>query len=198
MTEDELRTRQWMFQYNPRWYDLEASIKRSLVEDWIASAYWSEYRVGQRVYFMRSAAGRPIDQRRFSAVGRIVSQAYQKHHPRTNKVRWWVDVVYDYLVVPNFACPRIMADAHPNFSTYRPSMVGQVREKFAMHGHRSPSLAIASAPMIPALMSRPDQPSAICWRSLQGQFPSTAGCCRADGARIERLLAPNWNLPPSG
>jgi hypothetical protein len=39
------------------------------------------------------------------------------------------------------------------------TMVGQVREKVAMHGHWDPSPAIASAPMISALLPQLDQPS---------------------------------------
>ena len=119
MTEDEILASQFMFQYNWKNYNLEKSIERSLMEDWIASAHRDKMRVGQRVYFMRSAAGLPITERRFSAVGRIASKPYQRPHSKTGELIWLVDVVYDYLVTPNYNQARIVEDPDPDFSTYK-------------------------------------------------------------------------------
>jgi hypothetical protein len=132
MSETDPLTLQWMFQYNPTNYNLESSIERSLTEDWIAPKHKMKFRVGQRIYFMRSAAGKGIDTRRFTAVGRISSQIYEQYHPRTDMMRSVIDVVYDYLVVPNFDRPKIMADSDPDFSTYGPYVDGQFATAFPL------------------------------------------------------------------
>jgi hypothetical protein len=132
MTEDEILASQFMFQYNWRNYNLEQSIERSLVEDWTVAAFRDMYRVGQRVYFMRLAAGRPIDERRFSAVGRIVSKPYQKPHPRTGELLWLIDVVYDYLVTPNYDRSKIVVDPDEEFRKYHPYVGGEFRTNFLL------------------------------------------------------------------
>src|SRR5262249_13785883 len=58
------------------------------------------------------------------AVGRILSPPYQKPHPDTGQPRWIVDVVYDYLVVPNYARPKILADSDREFNQFKPYVLG--------------------------------------------------------------------------
>jgi hypothetical protein len=105
---------------------------RSLTEDWIAPKFKDRFRVGQRIYFMRSAGGRHIDERRFTAVGRISSQIYEQYHPRTDTMRSLIDVVYDYLVVPNFDRPKIRNDRDVEFKAYRPYVDGLFQTAFPL------------------------------------------------------------------
>jgi TIR domain-containing protein len=123
-TEEEIQRTQWMFQYNPNWYDLEGSAQRSLVEDWVFFKHRKYVRVGQRIYFMRSGDGH-VERRAFTAVGRIASPIYEKPEPRNIQQRYFLDVVYDYFVDPIFTQPEILNDSNEAFKKYHPYVVGE-------------------------------------------------------------------------
>ena len=52
MSDDSAEPMQWVFQYNPEWYDLEASVKRSLVEEWTMFSHRMIFH-GRQVCFAR-------------------------------------------------------------------------------------------------------------------------------------------------
>lgn len=119
MAEDEALTAQWMFQYNPEWYDLEASIKQRLTEDWTMYRHRDYVRVGQRIYFMRSGGYAGGDNAAITAVGRIATPIYEKPEETERHLRYWVDVVYDALVVPSITRPEMREEeAFQNYSPY--------------------------------------------------------------------------------
>jgi hypothetical protein len=135
MTEEQILASQFMFQYNWRHYNLEQSVQRSIVEDWPATAFRDLFRAGQRVYFMRSAAGLSIAERKFSAVGRIVSPTYQRPHPQTGELAWQVDVVYDYLVTPNYTQAKIVGDSDAEFKKFNAYVEGPYGTNFLLPSH---------------------------------------------------------------
>lgn len=100
-TGDPAVSVQWMFQYNPDWYVLEMSAEGSLTERWNMSQHRNQVRVGQRVYFLKSKGGRTDRLRTITATGRITKPAYTQSEPGDERPRHFVEVVYDYLVVPN-------------------------------------------------------------------------------------------------
>jgi hypothetical protein len=110
MSEDEVFSTQWMFQYNPDWYDLERAIERSLIEDW--RCYWNRtrIRVGQRVYFMRSGGKRGKEYRAITAVGRIAASVHERPNEPDEHRRYRVNVVHDYLVMPTLTHDEMLRD----------------------------------------------------------------------------------------
>lgn len=126
VNDDEALGIQWMFQYNPRWYHLEASIKRRLIEDWTMFRHRDYVRVGQRIYFMRSGG----ENAAITAVGRTASLIYEKPEEMERTLRYWVDVVYDELVIPPFTRPEMRAD--PGLKDYQPYVTGQFFSAFRL------------------------------------------------------------------
>lgn len=114
MSDQEELPTEWMFQYNPDWYDLEESIRQSLIEDWTMFRHRDYVRVGQRIYFMRSGGQSAA----IMAVGRMGSLVYEKAEETDRYLRYWVDVVYDSLVVPPLTRPEMLQD--PILMNYRP------------------------------------------------------------------------------
>jgi len=64
-------------------------------------------RVGQRIYFMRSGGQSAA----ITAVGRIASLVYEKPEETDIHLRYWVDVVYDAMVVPPLTRPEMLQDS---------------------------------------------------------------------------------------
>jgi len=118
MTEDEAMRTQWMFQYNPKWYDLETMVKRRLYENWTMYRQRDYVRVGQCIYFMRSGG----DSAAITAVGRMASLVYERPDEPTKFRRYWVDVVYDELVVPALTRPEMRED--DDLKDYNPYVRG--------------------------------------------------------------------------
>lgn len=126
MTEDDAPTTQWMFQYNPKWYGLEASIQRRLLEDWTMYRYRDYVRVGQRIFFMRSGG----ENAAITAVGRIASLIYEKPEEADLHFRYWVDVVYDERVIPPLTRPEMQHD--PILAEYKPYVLGLNQSAFRL------------------------------------------------------------------
>jgi hypothetical protein len=120
-------TTTWMFQYNPYDYKLDEELKQTLTEPW--TIFWgrSVVQLGERIYFMRS--GGPTAA--ITAVGRVVSQMYEKPEEESRYLRYWVNVVYDYRVDPPLIRdPEMLRDAL--LSQYRPYAKGEFRANFAL------------------------------------------------------------------
>jgi TIR domain/EVE domain len=118
MSDQDENLTEWMFQYNPDWYDLEDSIKQCLIEDWTMFRHRDYVRVGQRIYFMRSGGQNAA----IMAVGRMGSLVYEKPEETDKYLRYWVDVVYDSLVVPPLTRPEMLQDSI--LKNYNPYALG--------------------------------------------------------------------------
>ncbi len=110
MSDDSAEPMQWVFQYNPEWYDLEASVKRSLVEEWTMFSHRDYARVGQRIYFLRAGGAAGGENGAVVATGRIASLVFEKPDETDEHLRYWVHVVYDAMVVPPLMRPEILQD----------------------------------------------------------------------------------------
>jgi len=150
MAEDDALITQWMFQYNPKWYDLEASIKRSLTEDWTMYRHRDHVRVGQRIYFMRSGG----DKAAITAVGRMASLVYERPEETDKFRRYWVDVVYDELVVPPITRPEMREDE--DLEDYHPYVTGLFFSAFRL----PPEVALRTEQMVKG-RTRPIGPSTV-------------------------------------
>lgn len=119
MLQDENESHAWMFQYNPRFFDLEETIRKRLVEDW--TAFWerSYIREGQRVFILRSGKFAGI-----VATGHIATPLYER--PSQDRFgRYWVDLMFDALVVPILSRQEMLLD--PLLRDYRPYVKGVFR-----------------------------------------------------------------------
>lgn len=150
MTEDDALKTQWMFQYNPKWYDLEASIKRRLTEDWTMFRHRDYVRVGQRIYFMRSGGEKAA----ITAVGRMSSLVYEKPEETDRFRRYWVDVVYDELVVPPITRPEMREEV--DLENYHPYVTGLFFSAFRL----PPEVALRTEQLVRG-RTRPIGPSAV-------------------------------------
>jgi hypothetical protein len=112
---------QWMFQYNPDWYDLDASIQQRLIEPWTMYRHRDYVGIGQRIYFMQSGGQYAA----VTAVGRIATPMYEKPEETDIHLRYWVDVVYDALLAQPLTRPAMLND--PILKDYPPLAIG-------MHG----------------------------------------------------------------
>jgi hypothetical protein len=128
MTEQGQGFTTWMFQYNPRDYDLEQAIKTSLIEDWRMNQFRSRIRLGERVYFMRSGSQAAI-----TALGRVVSWVHEQ--PSSGDVeRYRVNVVYDATIEPPLTRePEICHD--DILKHYRPFATGHFNTNFPLPPH---------------------------------------------------------------
>jgi hypothetical protein len=109
---------QWMFQYNPDWYDLEESAKRRLIEEWAMYRHRDYVRVGQRIYFMQSGGQYAA----VTAIGRIGSLVFEKPDETDRHLRYRVDVVYDAMLTHSLTRPDMQNDLV--LAEYAPLAVG--------------------------------------------------------------------------
>jgi hypothetical protein len=109
---------QWMFQFNPDWYDLGESAKRRLIEQWAIYRHRNSVRVGQRIYFMQTGGQYAA----VTAIGRIGSLVYEKPHETDRHLRYWVDVVYDAMLIQPLTRPDMQRDLV--LAEYAPLAVG--------------------------------------------------------------------------
>ncbi len=128
MSDDSAETTQWLFQFNPDWYDLEASVKRSLVEEWTMSHARDRVRVGQRIHFLRAGGAAGGQYGAVVATGRIASLVFEKPDETDEHLRNWVQVVYDAMIVPPLTRPEMLQDAM--LRTYLPLAKGIMGANF--------------------------------------------------------------------
>ncbi len=116
----------WMFQYNPRDYKLDASLREKLTEPW--TIYWgrSIVQLGERVYFMQSGGQWAA----ITAVGRVATHMYETPEETNKFLRYWVDVVYDFKVEPPLTRPDMLKD--DVLMHYGPYAKGEFRANFAL------------------------------------------------------------------
>lgn len=83
-------------------------------------------RVGQRIYFMRSGGEKAA----ITAVGRMASLVYERPEETDRFRRYWVDVVYDELVVPPITRPEMREEE--DLEGYRPYVTGLFYSAFRL------------------------------------------------------------------
>lgn len=130
MAQDDALATQWMFQYNPDWYDLESLTQRRLIQDWKMYRYRDRFRVGQRIYFMRSGGKSGSEMAAITAVGRVASLIYEKPEETDQHFRYWVDVVYDERVIPPLTRPEMQNDMV--VGAYKPYVLGLNHSAFRL------------------------------------------------------------------
>ena len=130
MPDEDALTTQWMFQYNPDWYDLEALVQRRLIEHWKMFRHRDHVRVGQRIYFMRSGGKSGSETAAITAVGRIASLIYEKPEETEQRFRYWVDLVYDERVIPPLTRPEMQSDME--IRDYKPYVLGVNQSAFRL------------------------------------------------------------------
>ena len=113
----------WMFQANPKRYDLVAEAAKRFSDDWSMNQHRDKVGVGDRIFFFLSGPKAGI-----YVIGRVVSPVYEATVP-DDFGRWKVDVEYEALVEPPILRPELMDD--PTLATYRP-FAGLLRTNFAM------------------------------------------------------------------
>lgn len=115
----------WMFQYNPRYFDLDYTLRLRQIEDWTAFWQRSAIALGQKVYIFRAGKRAGI-----VAVGHLATRLYER--PSKDRfTRYWVDIAFDALVDP----PLSRADdihADPLLRSYRPYAQGVFRSNFLL------------------------------------------------------------------
>jgi hypothetical protein len=148
MSDDYAEPTQWLFQYNPEWYDLEDAVKHSLVEDWTMSHSRDRVRVGQHIHFLRAGGPAGGQYGAVVATGRISSLVFEKPDESDEHLRNWVQVVYDAMIMPPLTRPDMQQDAI--LKTYLPLARGIMGTNFRLpadvaariealvHGHLRP------------------------------------------------------------
>lgn len=74
----------WLFQANPKIYDLETGLRRERFNDWQVTRYRSGYKIGDEIAFWKAG-----DRRGVYGLGKIISAPYQRADGD-----WVVDVEY--------------------------------------------------------------------------------------------------------
>lgn len=110
----------WMFQYSPRYFNLERTLTKRQVEDW--TAFWQRAAIqqGQTAYIFRSGKHAAI-----VAVGHLATGLYERPS-KDRYTRYWVDIAFDALVDPPLTRAQdILAD--PLLRGYDPYAKGVFR-----------------------------------------------------------------------
>ena len=74
----------WIFQANPKIYDLERSLRNERLNDWRVTRYRSEIKIGDQIIFWKAGKKRGV-----YGLGKVISDLYQK-----SQGDWVVDVEY--------------------------------------------------------------------------------------------------------
>lgn len=113
-------TPMWMFQYSPRYFNLERTLTKRQVEDWTAFWQRSAIQRGQTAYIFRSGKRAGI-----VAVGHLATGLYERPS-KDRYMRYWVDIAFDALVDPPLTRVQdILAD--PLLREYDPYAKGLFR-----------------------------------------------------------------------
>ena len=94
----------WMFQANPKRYDLLGAARSGFDDNWAMNQHRSEVTVGDKVYFFISGSEAGI-----YLVGRVVSPVYESNSAEADAFgRWTVDVEYESRVEPPLLRPELL------------------------------------------------------------------------------------------
>ena len=101
----------WLFQCNPKRYDLKAALERGAVDSWAMNQHRDAASPGDKVYFWETGPNACL-----RAVGRITSPIFERQE--SNFGSYGVSVVCDFTVDPPLTRPEIQADEI--LGTFRP------------------------------------------------------------------------------
>lgn len=101
----------WLFQCNPKRYDLQSAIERGADDNWAMNQYKDAVSPGDRVFFWQTGPEACL-----RAVGRIASPIYERSDNPFGK--YGIAVVYESAVVPPFTRQEIQED--PLLGEFRP------------------------------------------------------------------------------
>lgn len=104
--------RYWIFQANPKLYDLRAALANGSDSNWSMNQGRKIVSVGDTVYFWESGQGAQL-----VAVGHVASPVYEREDSPFG--RYAVDVIYDHSVGPALTRDEILACPAP-LGTYKP------------------------------------------------------------------------------
>jgi hypothetical protein len=96
----------WLFQANPKRYDLRTAIATGTDRNWAMNQGRKEVSVGDRIYFWESGPDAQL-----VAVGHVASPVYERDESEFG--RYIVDVSYDYTVEPPLSREDILACPPP-------------------------------------------------------------------------------------
>jgi hypothetical protein len=108
----------WLFQANPKWFDLNESLKDTSVGDtdsWTVTRYRKAMRAGDIALFWSSGPKRGI-----YAIGMLVDAPYQQDWEPTSedlqkhpyqKAGWWVEFIFTQIIQPPILADRLLQ--HP-------------------------------------------------------------------------------------
>jgi HJR/Mrr/RecB family endonuclease len=113
----------WMFQANPKRYDLVAEAAKGFSDDWSMNQHRDVVAVGDRIFFFLSGSKAGI-----YALGRVVSPVYEATEP-DEFGRWKVDVEYEAFVSPPLLRAELLSDT--TLAGYRP-FGGLLRTNFVV------------------------------------------------------------------
>ncbi len=114
---------EWMFQANPKRYDLLAAARAGIDDNWSMNQHRDRVAIGDRVYFYLSGATAGV-----YVVGRVVGPVVEAQ-AADEFGRWKVDVEYDAWVEPPLLRPELLAD--PVLGAW-PPFRGQLRTNFIL------------------------------------------------------------------
>jgi HJR/Mrr/RecB family endonuclease len=95
----------WVFQANPKLYDIAAAIDAGIDTNWAMNQGRKLVSPGDRVFFWESGPAAKL-----LAIGRIISAVYERELGKFGKFA--VDVSYDYRVVPPLTRSEIVESSH--------------------------------------------------------------------------------------
>ena len=113
----------WMFQANPKRYDLVAAAAKRFSDEWSMNQHRDKVSVGDRIFFFLSGPQAGI-----YAIGRVVSPVYEAA-VADEFGRWKVDVEYEAFVDPPALRAELVQDS--TLASYRP-FAGLLATNFVM------------------------------------------------------------------
>ena len=101
----------WLFQCNPKRYNLKSAIERGADDNWAMNQHRGEASPGDRVFFWQTGPDACL-----RAVGRITSPIFER--PGSQFGAYGVSVAYDFAVTPPLTRQEVQGD--PVLGTFRP------------------------------------------------------------------------------
>ena len=146
----------WIFQSNPRRFDLLANWQQGKVDSWAANQFRDKMQVGDHIYFRISGRNAGL-----YAAGTITSTCYESPNQFGD---WKVDVRYDALINPPLL--RTESDLNPLLREFRP-LRGQEATNFLVPDNYASAIEQAlSSRKPPTGFERSKAPWTLATRSL--------------------------------
>ena len=102
----------WVFQANPKRYDVHAAVGKSRRDWWSTPRYRDRIALGDRVWLQIVGPSHPG----IYYVATIVSLPYEQANAEFG--RWYADIQWDYRIEPPLLRPELLAD--PGLKSFRP------------------------------------------------------------------------------